>query len=117
MKCRKVTFSTGKSIVLRIPTMRDHRVSTKDLESKSSNAAPSNVIENLLSFIIVKAFDKEGVEILLGQPPINIEKLLEFQEYYELMVEVNEKSLLFDIKKKAAVEEIEFSSTSSPTKT
>ena len=100
-KYKKITFSTGKSLVIRVPTMKDHRLSMKELSSDSN---PAQVVEHLVRFLVSKVIDKDGNDVEIGNPPVNLDNLLEYQEYIELMKCVNEEDIICDPKKKPTVE-------------
>ena len=106
MSLHKITFSDGKSVVVRKATMQDKRVSAQDLENNKQSATGERVLENLLRFIIVEAYDKDNKKIDIGHPPVNVDKLLDLQQYHELLDALGEHNLIVDTKKKAKVEKV-----------
>ena len=102
-KYKKLTFSTGKSVVIRVPTMKDHRISMKEMPS-SSNPNPNQALEVLIRFLIEKVTDKDGNDIEIGNPPVNFDNFLEYQEYMEMMICLNDQDVICDPKKKPQVE-------------
>ena len=113
MKLYKVTFSTGKKIWLRKPTMQDQRIATQEIEMQG---VKKNPFEQLLKYIIVKAQSATGVHIEVGQPPVDLDKILgnSLQEYMELLQKLDNSDIIFDLKKKADLEVEEVVESSSP---
>lgn len=106
MQIFKIKFSSGKSFYIRKPTMKDHRLATQDLQGQGKEVTAQNSTENLIRFLITKAEDKDGQVLEIGDPPINLDNFIDFQEYFELMDAVNNSGVILDLKKKAEIEEI-----------
>ena len=100
----KVTFSDNSYIYIRKATMSDKRLSTQDLESRNKAVSPEMIMENLLRFIVLEAYDTKGTKIEIGQPPVNLEKFLTLQNYHELIRALDDTSFIADTKKKAKLE-------------
>ena len=108
LKKYNIKLSSGKFVVVRQPTMRDRRLSNKEIDPEvkvDSQAYLEAQSEALIKYMILEIYEKDGKKMDMVYPLQSLDNIFSLQEFGELSQIVIQKGIMIDTKKKAVLVE------------